>query len=51
MEAAVVGDRVCEMDAAAHAVIKGIDCGQRLFHRTGIAVRLKLHEPLCRHSR
>ncbi|WP_011300614.1 M24 family metallopeptidase [Cupriavidus necator] len=42
--AAVVGKRVCDMDAAAQAVIEAAGCGQYVFHRTGHAVGLMLHE-------
>ncbi len=42
--AAVVGRRVCDMDAAAQAVIERAGCGQYVFHRTGHAVGLMLHE-------
>ncbi|WER48739.1 M24 family metallopeptidase [Cupriavidus sp. WKF15] len=42
--AAVVGNRVCDMDAAAQAVIEAAGCGQYVFHRTGHAVGLLLHE-------
>jgi Xaa-Pro aminopeptidase/Xaa-Pro dipeptidase len=42
--AAVVGRRVCDMDAAAQAVIESAGCGDYVFHRTGHAVGLMLHE-------
>lgn len=42
--AAVVGKRVCDMDAAAQAVIEQAGCGDYVFHRTGHAVGLMLHE-------
>ncbi len=42
--AAVVGRRVCDMDAAAQAVIEQAGCGNYVFHRTGPAVGLMLHE-------
>lgn len=42
--AAVVGRRVCDMDAAAQAVIEAAGCGEFVFHRTGHAVGLMLHE-------
>ncbi|RWA52954.1 aminopeptidase [Cupriavidus sp. UYMSc13B] len=42
--AAVVGKRVCDMDAAAQAVIEQAGCGHYVFHRTGHAVGLMLHE-------
>ncbi|MBP0620653.1 M24 family metallopeptidase [Cupriavidus consociatus] len=42
--AAVPGRRVCDMDAAAQAVIEAAGCGQYVFHRTGHAVGLLLHE-------
>lgn len=41
---AVPGRRVCDMDAAAQAVIEAAGCGQYVFHRTGHAVGLMLHE-------
>ncbi|QOT76854.1 M24 family metallopeptidase [Cupriavidus basilensis] len=42
--AAVTGRRVCEMDAAAQAVIERAGLGEYIFHRTGHAVGLMLHE-------
>lgn len=42
--AAVPGRRVCDMDAAAQAVIEAAGCGAYVFHRTGHAVGLLLHE-------
>ncbi|WP_439687583.1 M24 family metallopeptidase [Cupriavidus oxalaticus] len=42
--AAVPGRRVCDMDAAAQAVIEAAGCGGYVFHRTGHAVGLLLHE-------
>lgn len=42
--AAVVGKRVCDLDAAAQAVIEQAGCGDYVFHRTGHAVGLMLHE-------
>lgn len=42
--AAVLGKRVCDMDAAALQVIERADCAQYVFHRTGHAVGLMLHE-------
>ncbi|MGY8524755.1 M24 family metallopeptidase [Paracidovorax citrulli] len=44
VEAAVVGRRVCDIDAAAQAVIEAAGYGQYVFHRTGHAVGLMLHE-------
>ena len=44
VQAAVTGQRVCDMDAAAQAVIERAGFGDYVFHRTGHAVGLMLHE-------
>jgi len=44
VQAAVTGRRVCDMDAAAQEVIERAGLGEYIFHRTGHAVGLMLHE-------
>ena len=44
VQAAVTGSSACDMDAAAQAVIERAGFGDYVFHRTGHAVGLMLHE-------